>query len=84
MITPFKDKEFYQAAKEKYNSLDKELERMDWLYDYGLKETDVMMDDEGREFVYTQAETDHSERYDVWFKKVELPWHLQTYNHAAN
>lgn len=73
------DKNFHKEAKEKYNTGDKNLRREAWLSEYGLSEKDVLMDEEGKEFVYVQSESDHSERYEVWYKKVELPYKLQTY-----
>ena len=44
----------------------------DWLEEHGYKESDVMINDEGLEYVIYFEETDHSDDFEVTKKKLFL------------
>ena len=49
-------------------------ERNKWLADYNLTESDVLVDVEsGEEFIMVMDESDHSDDYQIHWKKVFLP-----------
>jgi hypothetical protein len=52
-------------------------ERAEWLAQLGLKEGDVMVDREGREFIFNSSEDEGGEEH---LTKVPLPYYLTIAN----
>lgn len=74
------DRKFHEEAKTKYNDESKMLLRESWLADMGRSENDVMMEENGTEYVMNEDESEFGEEYVITHTKVILPRELQTYH----
>lgn len=54
--------------------------RSQWLEEHSAKEGDVMVDDDGSEYIATSNESDHSDTYQITYGSERLPEDIQLKN----
>lgn len=74
MITKEQLDSWYEHKSNKEHTIEQEMKlREAFLETYNCTEDDVMEDEDGMQYIMIQNESDHSDGYQVDYKRIDLP-----------